>query len=417
MARVLSREAALARDRADPLAARRERFSLPDGLIYLNGNSLGPLPTAVPGHLARVIEQEWGRGLIRSWNPPPTGAGWVEAPRRVAARLAPLIGAAADEVLVADSTSVNLFKLLWAAMRLRPERPIVLAEAGDFPTDHYLAQGLAALDPRRQLRCVPAGEIGAELNERVAVLLLSHVHYRSGARHDLAGLTARAHAVGALTLWDLAHSAGAMPLALSAWGADFAVGCGYKFLNGGPGAPAFLYVARRHQSAAHNPLQGWFGHAHPFAFSAEYEPAPDIGRWQVGTPPILGLAALEAALTVFDGVDLQALNAKSQSLAEVALAWLDGPLAEAGFELLTPRAPEARGSQLSLAHPQAWPLSQALIAEGVIVDFRAPDVLRLGLAPLYLRHVDVYDAMARLHRLWTEGRWQAPRFAQPLPVT
>lgn len=408
----MNRADCLALDRDDPLAAARERFHLPEGLIYLDGNSLGALPRTTPARLAEVLEQQWGEGLVRSWNT----AGWVDAPARVAARLAPLLGAGPDQLMIADSTSINLFKLLWAATRLRPERRVVLMEAGDFPTDAYLAQALAALDPHvHVLRAAPE-QLAALLDERVAVLLLSHVHYRTGARHDLAAWTARAHRVGALTLWDLAHSAGVLRCDLDNSGVDFAVGCGYKFLNGGPGAPSFLYVAARHQAAAFNPLQGWFGHARPFTFEADYQAAPGMARWQVGTPSILALAALEAALNVFRDLDPAQLEHKAQALGDIALAALEAQLPDAGFTVLTPREPTARGAQLSLAHPQAWPLCRALAAAGVLADYRPPGVLRMGFSPLLLRHVDVWDAVTVLAELWREGRWRAPQFQQPETV-
>lgn len=409
----MDRAACLALDRDDPLATARARFHLPEGVIYLDGNSLGALPVAAPARLAEVVQQQWGEGLVRSWNT----AGWVDAPARVAAKLAPLLGARADQLMIADSTSINLFKLLWAATRLRPERRVVLMEAGDFPTDAYLAEALAALDPHVHVLRAPPEQLSDLLDERVAVLLLSHVHYRTGRRHDLAAMTAAAHRVGALTLWDLAHSAGVLELRLDAAGVDFAVGCGYKFLNGGPGAPSFVYVAARHQAAAFNPLHGWFGHARPFEFAPDYQAAPGMARWQVGTPPILSLAALEVALEALADLAPAQLEAKAQRLVSLAIDAVEALLPDAGFSILTPREPAARGAQLSLAHPQAWPLCRALAAAGVIGDYRPPGVLRLGFSPLLLRHVEVWDAVATLAEILRDGRWRAPEFHTPVTVT
>jgi kynureninase len=421
-----SREACLALDAADPLAAMRARFRLPPGLIYLDGNSLGALPAATPARLARVIEQEWGEGLIGSWNSPApgstAGAGWVDAPLRLGERLAPLLGAAPGQVAVADSTSVNLYKLLAMALSLRPERRLIVSEADNFPTDLYIAQGLIAqLGGRPALRLLPAGasvaDYAAALDRDSAVLMLSHVSYRTGALHDMRALSDAAHAVGALTLWDLAHSAGALPLALDADGADFAVGCGYKYLNGGPGAPAFLYLARRWQGQVTSPLSGWFGHARPFAFEPDYQPAPDIAQALCGTPPILGLSALEVGIEQFEGVDLAELRAKSVALAELCIGLVESRLAGQGFALASPRESARRGSQVCWRHPQAWPICQALIAGGVVGDFRAPDILRFGFAPLYLRYVDVWDAVEQLVQLMASGDWRQERFQARGKVT
>lgn len=421
-----SREACLVLDAADPLAGLRARFHLPAGQVYLDGNSLGVLPRATPDRLARVIREEWGEGLIASWNSPTpgsaAGAGWVDAPLRVGERLAPLLGAGPGQVAVADSTSVNLYKLLAMALSLRPERRVILSEADNFPTDLYIAQGLIAqLGGRHELRLLPAGassaDYAAALDAEVAVLMLSHVSYRSGAMHDLRSLSAAAHAAGALTLWDLAHSAGAVPLALDADGADFAVGCGYKYLNGGPGAPAFLYVARRWQGQATSPLSGWFGHAQPFAFEPDYRPAPDIAQALCGTPPILGLSALEVGIEQFEGVDLAQLRAKSLALGELCIGLVESRLAGQGFSLASPREAARRGSQVCWRHPEAWPICQALIARGVVGDFRAPDILRFGFTPLYLRHVDVWDAVEQLDQVMTSGEWRQARFQARSKVT
>lgn len=403
----------MALDAADPLRAYRARFSIPDGVIYLDGNSLGPLPLAAKAAVQACVDDEWGRGLIRSWN----SAGWVDLPARCGERLSSLLGVAAQDVRVVDSTSINLYKLLTAALRLQSGRSTVLTETGNFPTDLYIAEAVTKAGAQQALRRVAFEAVTEAIDETVAVVVLSHVHYRTGARHDMAAITRRAHDCGALVLWDLAHSAGAVPLDLAALGVDLAIGCGYKFLNGGPGAPSFLYVAPALQTALHNPIQGWFGHARPFDFDGQYEPAAGMDRWQVGTPGVLALRSLEGALSVWDGVPATALATKSAGLFDLLAAWVGGPLADEGFELVTPTDPEQRGSQLSLRHAQAWPICQALIHEGVIGDFRQPDILRFGLTPLYLRYVDVWDAGNRLTQIMQSGRWQAPRFHQPQRVT
>jgi len=408
----LDRAHCLSLDAQDPLAARRELFALPAGVIYLDGNSLGAMPRAVPGRMQKAIEQEWAVGLIRSWN----DADWYPAPQRVGARISQLIGAQGHEVIVADSTSVNLFKLLVAALRLRPGRKTILGENGNFPTDAYIASGVAELSGV-QHRAVSPDEVMAALNEDVAVLTLTHVNYKSGQVYDMAAITRRAHEVGALVIWDLAHTAGAMPCDLNACEADFAVGCGYKYLNGGPGAPSFAFVAQRHHDSLRQPITGWHGHAKPFAFGQSYEPAPGIDRMLVGTAPQMGLFALEAALTVFDGLDLQQLRAKSLSLTGLFIRLIDQELAGFGFGLATPREDALRGSQVSLTHEQGYAIVQALIARGVIGDFRAPDILRFGFAALYLSHADVWDAVATLKDVMQNKAWQAPEFMAKKAVT
>jgi kynureninase len=383
--------------------------------VYLDGNSLGALPVAVPERVAATLREEWGRDLISSWN----RHHWIDLPRRVGEKIAPLVGAAPGQVLCCDSISVNLFKLLAAALALRPGRRTVLLEAEEFPTDRYIADGLAALlgPGRCRVRAAPATALEGALDGDCAVLLLSEVNYRSGRRHDMARLTAAAHDAGALALWDLAHSAGAMPVALDASGADLAVGCGYKFLNGGPGAPAFVYVAARHQAEAAQPLCGWLGHRAPFAFEAGYEPAPDVGRFQAGTPPILSLRALDAALDVFAGVSLDALRAKSLALGDCFLAALGAFPGAGELTLLTPRTPAQRGSQLCLRHPEGYGVAQALIEAGVIVDFRAPDIVRFGFAPLYNRFADAVTAAVTLADILASGRYRDARFRRRAQVT
>lgn len=408
---MLSREDCLDLDRADPLAARRDLFDLPDGVIYLDGNSLGVLPRSVAPRLQAAVAQEWGRDLIKSWNT----ADWINLPVRVGAKIAPLIGAAASEVIAADSTSVNLFKLAAGALKLRPDRRVIVTEPGNFPTDLYILQGLRDFLDDVELRVVEPGAIAEALDESVALLLLTHVHYKTGAVHDMAALTAKAHAAGALALWDLSHSAGALPVDLRGAGADLAVGCGYKYLNGGPGAPAFLFIAEALQGSFRTPLSGWMGHAAPFAFSDEYQPAEGVLRGLCGTPSVLGLTALEAALDVFEGVDLAQLRAKSMRLGDL---FLDLALARCeGFGLGCPRDASRRGSQVALTHEHGYPIMQALIERGVIGDFRAPDVLRFGFTPLYLRYVDVWDAVDHLAGVMASEEWRQPRFNEVSAVT
>ena len=408
-----SRDACAEQDRRDPLAGRRALFDLPDGVIYLDGNSLGALPRAAKARLAEAVEAEWGRDLIRSWNE----ADWINLPARVGARIAPLIGAEPDEVIAGDSTSINVFKAVCGALAMRPERKAIVTEPGNFPTDLYMLQGLQTFLPGVELRVVPPDQIPAALDTGVAALLLTQVHYRSGRIHDMAGLTARAQASGALAIWDLSHSAGALPVALNAAHADLAVGCGYKYLNGGPGAPAFSFVARRHQAAFRQPLTGWMGHAQPFTFLDEFSPADGIKRALCGTPPVLGLSALEGALTAFEGVDMTELRAKSVALGELFVALVEHRCAGMGFTLLSPRAAAERGSQVSFTHPAGYAIVQALIARGVIPDYRAPEVLRFGFAPLYLRFVDIWDAVEQLVQVMAGEEWREPRFNQVSAVT
>jgi kynureninase len=410
----LTREVCAARDAADGLAARRALFDLPEGLIYLDGNSLGALPRAVAPRLQSVVGEAWGRDLIQSWNL----HGWIDLPARVGARLARLIGAGSDEVIAADSTSVNLFKLAAAAIAMRPERRVIVTEPGNFPTDLYMLQGLRdLLGDRVELRVVEPHRIGEALDEDVVAVVLTHVHYKSGRLHDMAAITRRAHDVGALALWDLSHSAGALDVDLNGCDVDLAVGCGYKYLNGGPGAPAFLYVAKRLQPMLRTPLTGWMGHARPFEFSDDYEPGGGMLRVLCGTPPILGLTALEAALDAFDGVAMADLRAKSQALGDLFLQLVAERCAHTGIQAACPLDPTLRGSQVSFSHPDGYAIIQALIDQGVVGDFRAPDILRFGLAPLYVRFVDVWDAVEILHDVMLRGAWREPRFNLKAAVT
>ena len=408
----LTREALAALDAADPLAVFRDRFELPDRVIYLDGNSLGPVPRETPARIADVVGRQWGVSLIRAW----TDHDWIGLPLRVGAKIGRLIGGAPDSTVVADSTSVNVFKLLAAALEQRPGRQTILTETGNFPTDLYMAQGLAALLGRGHVLRAVADPLPA-LGPDVAVLMLTHVNYRSGAMHDLAAVTRAAHAAGTLVLWDLSHSVGAVPLQLAGDDADLAVGCGYKYLNGGPGAPAFLYVAPRLQAGLRLPLTGWLGHAEPFAFDPEYRPAQGIARAVVGTPPVLSLAALEVGVDLMLQAPMAAVRAKSLRLADLFMALMARECGDGGFVPLTPAAAARRGSQVSFSHPDGYAIMQALIERGVIGDFRAPDVLRFGLAPLYLRYVDVWDAVAVLRDVMSTGVWREERFGARRAVT
>ena len=404
---------ALALDAADPFAPLRDQFALPEGVIYLDGNSLGALPKAAGECVAATVASEWGDGLIRSWN----AAGWIDAPARIGAKIAPLVGARPHEVIAADSTSVNIYKLLVAALGARPGRRVILTEPGNFPTDLYLAQGIAATFPGVEVRAVERDGIVAAIDADTAVVLLTHVHYKSAAKFDMAAVTAAAQAAGALMLWDLSHSAGAVAVDLNGCNADLAVGCGYKYLNGGPGAPAFLFVAERHQAALQSPLTGWMGHAAPFDFGDDYAAAEGVKRFLCGTPPILGLAALEAALEVFADADRAALFRKGQALCDLFIALVEERCAGFGLTLATPRDPAARGSHVSFAHVDAWPIMSALIDRGVIGDFRAPDLLRFGFTPLYLGFADVWRAVEMLREILATRAWDEDRYRMKAAVT
>jgi kynureninase len=410
----LTREALADMDAQDPLASLRERYRLPPGIVYLDGNSLGAMPKATPARVAELLEQEWGNHLIGGW----TKDGWMTLPERLGDRLAQLIGARSGEVLVCDTTSINLFKLVAAALSLRPGRRTVLSDTGNFPTDVYMADGLIDLLGRRhRLKLVAEGDVAAAIDDDTAVVMLTHVNYRSGWMHDMAAVTRVAHARGALVIWDLAHSAGALPVDLTACEADFAVGCGYKYLNAGPGAPGFLYVAKRHQDRARQPLTGWLGHAEPFLFELDYRPAPGIQQFKCSSPPILGLAALEVSLELLLDAGIDRIRAKSVALTDAFIRLVEDRLDRYGFRLASPRAADRRGSQVCFAHPDGYAIMQALIARGAVGDFRAPDILRFGFAPSYNRFVEVWDTVAMLVEIMEGKLYDTPEFRRRKSVT
>lgn len=408
----LSRQAAVALDAEDELSHLRARFRLPEATIYLDGNSLGALPDTVLPALSELVQRQWGQDLVTSWNV----HDWWGLPGRVGDRIGALIGAVAGQVMCGDSTSVQLFQALVAGCRLRPGRSVILTDGTNFPTDQYIADSVARLLGLRVVRLHPS-QLADRLDSSVAVVSFSHVDYRTGELFPAAEITRAVHAAGAVMLWDVCHSAGALPVELDDIGADLAVGCSYKYLNGGPGSPAFIYIAQRHQSSVELPLTGWHGHRDPFALNQEYVAADSIERARIGTPPLLSMAALDAALSVFDGLELSALRAKSLALTGFAMEFADSRLRQFGVEVVTARDPQRRGSQVSLRMPQTYKICQALIERGVIGDFRAPDLLRLGFSPLYLRYTDVFDALSVLAEVLADGSYRHARFAQRAPVT
>lgn len=404
-----------AMDAADELQAFRDRFVLPEGLIYLNGNSLGVAPKAAFSHLEAAATQEWGQDLIRSWNI----AGWFDLPVTLGDRIGRLIGAAAGQTVVCDTTSINIYKALNAALALRPDRSVIVAEGDSFPTDIYVAEGVLSTRPGLSLRLdgVDAPAIEDLIDDKVAVILVNQVNYKSGELRDMAALTRKAHQHGALVIWDLCHTAGALPVDLDGAHVDMAVGCTYKYLNGGPGAPAFIYAASRHIDAINQPLSGWWGHARPFAFEQHYAAGGGIRRFLCGTQPILSMRALKGALEVWEDVDLLALRRKSLGLTDLFIALVEEKCAGHGLELETPRDHALRGSQVSFRHPHAYPIMQALIARGVIGDFRAPSTMRFGFAPLYIRYADVWKAADILADILATEAWKDARFAVRAAVT
>lgn len=417
---ITSREQALALDRDDELAHLRDRFDLPEGVLYLDGNSLGALPKATAARLEDVVKREWRQGLTGSWNE----AGWVHLPARIGDKIGALVGAYPGELVVADSTSVNVYKALSAALTLvlpeRPERRRILSERHNFPTDLYIAESLARQHGCQLVLAETPDQIPLLLAQGgVAVMMLTHVNYRTGRMHDMATLNAQARQAGVLTLWDLAHSAGAVPIDLNRDGADFAVGCGYKYLNGGPGAPAFVWAHSSHAYRCTQPLSGWFGHARPFTFTPSYEPASGSKRFLCGTPAVLAMAALECGVdTVSAAGGMAVLRRKSLALTGLFIELVDTLCQDHRLALVTPRDEALRGSQVCLARQDgAYSIMQALIAHGVVGDFRAPDILRFGFTPLYTRYVDVWDAVQALAGVLDSGEWRQARFERQGAVT
>jgi kynureninase len=393
-------------------SATRAQFHLPEGVIYLDGNSLGPLPRAAIARVAQCVTQEWGEMLIRGWNQ----AGWMEQPARLGNRIARLIGAAEGTVVLGDTLSIKVYQALASALELHPSRRVILSDTGNFPSDLYMAEGLCrSLGPDYRLVTVEPEDIAAAIDESVAVLMLTEVDYRTGRRHDMAALTAAAHRAGALVIWDLAHSAGALPVDLAGVGADFAVGCTYKYLNSGPGGPAFIYVAPRHAEAVRPALSGWLGHAAPFAFDLHYRPGQGIERMRVGTPPVLQMAALEAALDIWDQVDIADVRSRSVDLSEAFIAGVERSCPS--LTLASPRQAVARGSQVSFRHPEGYAIMQALIARGLIGDFRAPDILRFGFTPLYTRFEDITQAVEIIEDVMKNRLWDRPEYKARARVT
>jgi kynureninase len=407
----LTRSDLEALDRGDTLRDFRARFALPDGVLYLDGNSLGALPAATPARLAALVSEEWGRDLIRSWNK----HGWFDMQARIGAKIGRIIGAGDGETLVADSTSINVYKALSGALQINAGKRVILSEKQNFPTDVYMAEGLIAqLGHRHELRLAAPEDFPAAIDGDTAVVLLTHASYRTGRLHDMNAVTRAAHEKGALVIWDLCHSAGAVPVDLRAADYDFAVGCGYKFLNGGPGAPAFISIARRHQDKIAPVLSGWFGHSRPFAFEENYAPAAGIERAAVGTPPVLSLAALEVGVDLMREASIPALHEKALRQFYIFVTLMDEQLTGHGFRAASVEGP---GSQISYAHDDGWPIMQALIAKGVIGDFRAPDILRFGFTPLYLGYAELWDAIAILRTIMDARAWDTPEFRKRLKVT
>ncbi|WP_330959402.1 kynureninase [Photobacterium sp. 53610] len=401
-------------DQVDPLAEYRGQFELPAGHIYLNGNSLGVLPKAAKEKAREVVEEQWGQGLIRSWNI----HDWIHIPRRVGDKIAGLIGAEPGEVIVADSTSVNLFKLAAAAVKLNAGRSKILSEPGNFPTDLYILQGLESfMDGKVRLVTESRDRIMDAIDEETAVVVLTHVHYKSGAMFDMAAITAKAHEKGALIIWDLSHSTGAVPVALNQVGADFAVGCGYKYLNGGPGAPGFLFAAKRHLAHLEQPLSGWFGHTNPFAMRDEYEPAPGIERTLCGTTSVVCASLLEVGVDIMASADMNLIREKSLRMGQLFMELIELRCGQFGFGIVSSKDPAVRGSQVSLTHEQGFAIMQALIARNIIGDFRAPNILRFGFTPLYVRYVDLWDCVDVLVDIMTHGLWDKAEFKKLTAVT
>ena len=401
--KMITRQDCQSLDQQDQLATSRDEFSIADGVIYLDGNSLGAMPRQALSQAYQTVEQQWGLGLIQSWN----DAGWFDLPYKLGDRVAGLIGAAPGEVVVTDSTSINLYKALAAALQLRPDRKVVLLESSNFPTNNYITQGLLAqLNPDYTIRYAEADDIEAAINDEVAAVCLTQVHYKTGRLLDMASITDKTHRAGAISIWDLCHSAGALEVDLNACGVDFAIGCTYKYLNGGPGSPAYIFMATRHHNQVQQPLTGWWSHAEPFAFERDYRPTPGIGQMLSGPQPIVSLALVNVGLETFKQVDICALRRKSIALGQLLIDLMEQRCPSYGFDLISPEHAEQRGSHVSFAHEHGYPIMKALINAGVIGDFRAPDTVRFGIAPLYLRYSDIWDAVEILHEMMATGSWQ-----------
>lgn len=413
---MITRAHSEALDQQDPLSGLRDKFLLPEGVIYLDGNSLGALPAITPERIRSAVDKEWGEQLIRSWG----SAGWFEMPENLGDRLGKLMGAAPGQTVVCDTTSINIYKALHAAMALRPDRKVIVSEAASFPTDLYMVEGAIGSGGSgysRRLLGADGHDLAELLDGDVAAVLLSNIDYRTGAVYDMEKVTRLVHDAGALMIWDLCHSAGVLPMELDASGTDFAVGCTYKYLNGGPGSPAYIYAAQRHHDQARQPLSGWWGHAAPFAFERDYRPTSGIRRFLCGTQPILSMKGVEAALDIFDDLDLHAVRRKSQMLTDHFIELVEQHPGCSGLQLVSPRDADERGSQVSFAFEHGYPVVRAMIDRGVIGDFRAPDVMRFGLAPFYLRFADLYDAVDVMVACLEDQVWNDDRYTRRETVT
>ena len=410
----LTREDFIALDNKDVLASFADEFHIPEGVIYLDGNSLGAMPKAAKARALEVIDQEWGEDLIKSWNK----AGWFNLVEKLGDKTATLIGADKGEVIYADSTGLNVYKLVAAALDQRRDRKVIVMEGSNFPTDNYMVQGLIKqLERDHEIRFAEDGDIFDAIDEDVAVVCLTHVHYKTGHLHDMAAITKKAHDVGALAIWDLCHSAGAMSVDLNGCNADFAVGCTYKYLNGGPGSQSFMFVAKRHQGTAMQPLTGWWGHDAPFGFERDYRPRKDIRQFSTGTEPIVSLAMSEVGLDIFMRADMNDIRKKSLKLTDFFIQLIEERLGGYGFKLETPVDHEKRGSQVSISSENGFPIMQAIIDAGVIGDFRAPDIMRFGFTPLYVSYVNVWDAIDRIKKIMDQNTWDQPKYKQVGAVT
>ena len=412
----LTREDCAKLDREDPVSEFRDEFVLPENTIYLDGNSLGALPRTTIHQMEKTVQKDWGMGLIRSWNE----AEWITMPQRLGDKIAPLIGAKPGEVVVVDSTSINLFKVLVAALRLKKDRNVIVSEQENFPSDLYISEGvMEIIGGTYERRLLPEGDDAIEelIDETVAVVMLCHVNYKNGHIHDMRRVTQAAHSKGALVIWDLSHGTGVIPIDLNGTDSDFAVGCGYKYLNGGPGAPAYLYVKEALLKEVTQPLTGWLGHTDPFAFDTEYKPADDISKFICGTPPILSYAAVESGLEIFERASIEAIREKGKRLTNLFIRLMEQECDSFGFKLLSPRDSERRGCQVAYAHSDGFPIVQALVARGVIGDFREPNIVRFGFTPLYIRYIDVWETVTRLSAIMESGEWKRPEFQERGIVT